>query len=264
MSEKKISQYILQSVSHALSILDLLSQNETMSTADVARSMQLGKATAFRLLYTLEHHGYISKNPDARYRLNMKLALLGDIVTRRSELAHLAHPYLEELRIEFRETVHMVGWNSAVEAVVLDRIIGDSPISYHTNVGFINHPAHIAASGQILLAFAEKTKLDDYFANVDWAESIPLTNPPIPDESCLRQILDRVRRDGFSYNDGNVIPGLYCFAVPIFDSAGYALAAMSISGPEMNLKNRQQDMVRSLRRAADKVQEKFSIGLKSK
>lgn len=261
MNESNSNQYILQSVSNALSVLDILANHKAMSVAEVAREMKLGKTTAFRLLTTLEYHGYISKDADARYRLSMKFALLGDVVSRRSELAHLAHPYLEELRTEFHETVHLVGWSSAVEAVVLDRVIGTSPISYYTNVGYINSPAHIAASGQVLLAFAEDRKLDNYFANVDWSESVPMAIPSIPDEAALRRVLERVREIGFASNDGDVIEGLYCYAVPIFDHTGHALASLSIAGPEASMKKRQQAMIQSLRRVADQLQERFSIGL---
>lgn len=261
MNEPNSSQYILQSVSNALSVLDLLATHKSLSAVEVSREMNLGKTTAFRLLTTLEAHGYISKDAEAHYRLGMKLALMGDVVTRRSELAHLAHPYLEALRSEFQETVHLVGWYSATEAVVLDRVIGLSPISYYTSIGYINHPAHIAASGQVLLAFAEEQKLSNYFAKIDWTEKIPMAVPSIPDEETLRKVLAQVQKTGFASNNGDAVAGLYCYAVPIFDHTGHALASLSISGSEANLKSRQQTMIQSLRRTADQLQETFRIGL---
>lgn len=261
MNEASNNQYILQSVSNALSVLDLLGQYEALTVAEVSSKMHLGKATAFRLLTTLEHHGYISKDASAHYRLGMKFAMMGNIVQRRSELARLAHPYLEELRAEFQETAHLVGWNNASSTVVLDRVIGASPISYYTNVGYVTDPAHIAASGQVLLAFAEEPRLEEYFHSVDWARCAPLTDPAIPDEAALRRLLDQARQNGYASNFGDAIAGLYCFAVPVLGISGHAIASLSISGPGISMQSQQQAMVERLRQIADQLHEQFCIGL---
>ena len=54
-------RYILQSVDHALAILELFGSQEELGTADVAKQMAIGKSTAFRLLTTLEKRGFLKE-----------------------------------------------------------------------------------------------------------------------------------------------------------------------------------------------------------
>ena len=67
-------QYILQSVDNALAIIDLLAKHEELSAAEVARLMEIGKTTAFRLLTTLENRKFLNKTDSNRYRLGVKLS----------------------------------------------------------------------------------------------------------------------------------------------------------------------------------------------
>lgn len=261
MSSSNSEQYILQSVSNALSTLDLLARKDSLSVAEISREMHLGKATAFRILTTLEHSGYVIKDEDAHYRLSMKLALMGNVVSGRSELARMAHPYLKELRAQFQETAHLVGWSSSWETVVLDRVIGTSPISFYTTVGFVTTPAHSAASGQVLLAYGEPGRLEKYLSEINWERCVYSNDPPIRDEAALRQLLDQVRQNGYAVNLGDAVPGLYCFAVPVLAPSGHALASLSIAGPESTMKSRKVEMIQALQESASRLQAQFSVGL---
>ena len=248
------SQYILQSVSNALAVLDLLGSYETLSVAEVARLMKIGKTTAFRLLYTLENSGFVAKDEAARYRLSLKLAILGSAVTGRMEIVKIAHPFLEELSGEFQETVHLVLWNSDTDVVVADRVIGLSPISYQTSVGYVTRPAHYGASGQILLAFADRKRLEQYLEAVDWSSC---REPVISDPSRLLDLLEKVRREEVAVNDGDAIPGLYCYAVPVRDHENRVIASLSLSGPEANLLRKKDEIIRSLKNCAARIQEQI-------
>lgn len=159
--------YELQSVGNALTILDLLSQHEELSLTAISKHLKVSSATAFRLLHTLERHNYVVKSVQAKYRLSIKMAAIGDIVTHRMEIARIVHPYLEELSQRFQETAHLVVWNSRYDVIVADRVIGKSPISYKTTTGFIT-PAHVAASGRILLAYTDSEHLEDYLKLADY------------------------------------------------------------------------------------------------
>lgn len=252
------SQYILQSVSNALSVIDLLGKHQQLSVAQVAQAMKLGKTTAFRLLTTLENSGYLCKDSKAQYRLSMKLAVLGSIVTSRTEIANLSHPLLEELSACFRETVHLVTWNSDVDVVVVDRVIGTSPISYQTNVGYITHPAHMGASGQILLAFAEEKRVERYVKLIQWEQWNHLA---ISSPQDLLELLKHVQKEKTATNDGDAIPGLYCYAVPVFDHKGQAIASLSISGPEANLKEKRVEMIAKLHECSRQIHRQICLGL---
>lgn len=237
-------QYELQSVSKALTILDLLSQHEELSLAAVSKQSGVGSATAFRLLHTLEKHDYVVKGPQAKYRLSIKLSAMGDIVTRRLEIVRIVHPFLEELSRRFRETAHLVVWNSGYDVIVVDRVIGSSPISYKTTIGFIT-PAHIAASGRILLAHTDAEHIEDYIVQT------------FPDGTSsgqeLRAMLSTIRISGFAENEGDAIPGLSCYAVPLRSKQGRVIASLSISGAQTNMNIQKEAMIEALRLCSDKI-----------
>ncbi len=245
--------YELQSVANALSILDLLSQYEELSLAAVSKHMKISPTTAFRLLHTLERYNYVVKSPQARYRLSIKLATFGDIVTRRMDIVRIVHPYLEKLSQQFQETAHLVVWNSRYDVIVADRIIGSSPISYKTAIGFIT-PAHTAASGRVLLAYTDTEHAEDYIGQADF----PLLPNGLRDEQEFRAMLSTIRTSGFAENEGDAIPGLSCYAVPLFGKSGRAVASLSISGPQINLNLHKEEMIVTLRSCAEKINQQFT------
>lgn len=247
-------QYELQSVSNALSILDLLSQYEELSLAAISKHMKIGATTAFRLLHTLELHNYVIKSAQAKYRLSIKLAAMGDVVTRRMEIVRSVHPYLEELSHKFQETTHLVVWNSRYDVIVADRVIGTSPISYKTTTGFIT-PAHVAASGRILLAYADPDHVEDYMHQADYS----IFPNGVHSEQELRALLSTIRTFGVAENEGDATPGLSCYAVPLFNKLGRAIASLSISGAQTNLNLHKKEMIAALRSCAEKINQQLAL-----
>jgi ribose transport system substrate-binding protein len=66
-------QYIVESVSRACDILEAFrADGETLRLSDVAKRTGLSKATAFRILFTLEHRGLIEQTGNRAYRLRIR------------------------------------------------------------------------------------------------------------------------------------------------------------------------------------------------
>ena len=146
-------KYLLQSVNNALAIIDVLCEHDNLGLAELAAYMNLGKSTVFRLLYTLQHKGYVSKDRNSKYHLSFKFARIGTIVTKRSELIELIHPFLMELSALSGETAHLVTWHSDTEIIFVDKVIGTATISMQSMVGF-TRTAHMTATGKALLAYS--------------------------------------------------------------------------------------------------------------
>ena len=124
MSEQTSDEkYLLQSVNNALAIIDVLCEHDNLGLAELASYMNLGKSTVFRLLYTLQRKGYVSKDRNSKYHLSFKFARIGTIVTKRSELIELIHPFLMELSALSGETAHLVTWHSDTEIIFVDKVI---------------------------------------------------------------------------------------------------------------------------------------------
>ena len=89
-------------------------------------------------------------------------------------------------------------------------------------------PAHCSGVGKALLArqpwevvlgIVERTGLESFTSNT------------ITSVEQLREELERVRQQGFAYDQGEVMVGLCCAAAPIRGESGHVIAAMSLSVP---------------------------------
>jgi ribose transport system substrate-binding protein len=63
----KHDPYFIEAAAKILDVLELFHRgDEELTVVGVARALKLPKSSAFRLLYTLEHKGYIERAPDER------------------------------------------------------------------------------------------------------------------------------------------------------------------------------------------------------
>ena len=58
---KWMTDTLLQSVFNSLKILDLLSVEDELGVTEISKKLNLGKATVFRILYTLEKKNILLK-----------------------------------------------------------------------------------------------------------------------------------------------------------------------------------------------------------
>ena len=87
---------------------------------------------------------------------------------------------------------------------------------------------HASGSGKALLAFYPATRLEQIVERHGLAAA---TEKTINTPQALRRNLEAVRVNGFAVDDEENALGIRCVAAPVFDHAGEAIAAISISGP---------------------------------
>ena len=108
MSAKPKSDYSIQTVSNALRMLESFRGEDELGVSELARGLQLHKNNAFRLLATLEEHGYIEQSTDNdRYRLGTRCLELGQVYIGSQSLLQRARPVLRELVLKVGETAHL-------------------------------------------------------------------------------------------------------------------------------------------------------------
>ena len=104
--KREKDNYTIQSVSHALDILESFTKNEDeLGVTGLSKRLGLHKNNVFRLLATLEHRGYIEQNhATENYRLGPKTLQLGSIFIEQRECRRQARPILEALMASSGET----------------------------------------------------------------------------------------------------------------------------------------------------------------
>ncbi len=220
----------LATVRNALHLLQQFSYAEpVLGVSELARRLGLGKSTVHRMLTTLLAEGFVQKTADDRYRLGLRLYDLGQLVVNSLELRDVAHPVLEHLRNDSKETVHLAVLEGA-DVVYLERFESPSTLRLFGRLGR-RMPAHAMSSGKCLLAFSSP----DGFEAVVAAGLTRLAPRTITSRNVLARALEQVRRDGYACSIDESEPGVTSVGAPVFGVDGHVIAAVSVAAPSLRL-----------------------------
>ncbi len=220
-----------------------------LTVTDAATLTGQTPAAARRCMRTLEALGYLSY--DGKYfQPTPRFVRLANVFTETDPLPRLATPLLAELRDEFGESASL-GVLDGHEVLFVARAGSHHLVATGQRVGGRLAAARSAA-GRVLL-----NGLDDTGAirAIDAGMSGPRTLKALTDP---RSILAEVRTGGergFCLTDEEVEIGLRAVAVPVADSDGRLVAAMSLSvlTARASVERVVDEFVPGLRRAAARL-----------
>jgi IclR family acetate operon transcriptional repressor len=223
-----------QSVIKAFRMLKSFARpDEWLTSSELSRRAKLPDASGYRLIQTLEELGAVVRGPRGRYRPGMLLVSL----SRNVDFADVLHEAAQNIIVETAQrldvTMHI---GLLEEGMVLYVTKVSTPTSFvtHTQPGS-QLEAYCSGLGKVLLAALPETELDEFIGE---GELVALTEHTIIDPDVLRAQLAEVRRLGYAIDDREVRDDMRCIAVPIFDSHGSIIAALSATdnidrmGPE--------------------------------
>src|SRR6266498_5755100 len=109
MVRREKSNYVIQSVSHALDVVEQFNGNvDEIGVTELSKRLKLHKNNVFRLLATLEARGYIEQNKiTENYRLGIRCLQLGQTYVNQMGLLRQARPILEEVSRQSRENTYV-------------------------------------------------------------------------------------------------------------------------------------------------------------
>jgi hypothetical protein len=136
-----LGRYTVDAAAKALELLSAFSFHERrLSLGELAARTGIPRATAFRLLSTLEAARFVTK-AGGEYQLGLKCFMLGNIVAADLDLREIARPHLVALRDATRETTQIAildHW----PVVYLERVPSPHPVGFmRARTG--RHPARL-------------------------------------------------------------------------------------------------------------------------
>ena len=216
----------IQSVDRAIDLLLAVAEAGPAESGvpALARTCGLNRATAWRLLKTLQARGLVTVDEVGRYTLGMTAVQLGGAGGSDALIA-AAHPVLERMCVQTGETASLavpgVGGLAYVDEV--------TPVAVLTASWSGRTVAlHATSTGKALLAFLPQTEL---------RRALPATLPAYTDTTItspddLDAELAATRTRGYGTCAGELEPALYGVSAPVLDRVGYPLAVLSIWGPQ--------------------------------
>lgn len=165
MVKREKSNYVIQSVSHALDVLDALTQaGKEVGVTELASKLGLQKNNIFRILATLELRGYVEQNPETEgYALGVKALELGQSYLAQSDIIIRSLPYIKKLSEEIGETASLaVLQGTRVQYPV--SIASNQNVKISSRYG-VSFDAKNISVGRLLLSSLSDSIIDEMFAN---------------------------------------------------------------------------------------------------
>jgi IclR family transcriptional regulator, KDG regulon repressor len=231
MIRREKSNYAIQSVSHALDVLEQFNHSvEEIGVTDLSKRLKLHKNNVFRLLATLEARGYIEQNrATENYRLGLKCLQLGQIYVNQTGFLAEAKETLEELVKSVDESCY-VSVKKGAAIVPLDFIESQNPVRVVSFIGRML-PLHCTAPGKVHLAFDGAQGAAETLP-----EKLPrFTERTIVDRDALLRQLREVAGIGYAVEQGEFMPEVASIAVPIRDSSRTVIGSLTLAGPTHRL-----------------------------
>lgn len=246
-------QYYLRSIGRALDVLDCFDGVSPLSLKEISLRVKLPESSLFRVLLTLEKHGYLRQEVDGTYHLARKL-MFGWLVTRADTVKELARAEMEKLANRFNETVSLAYLHD-------DRIhVLESMESFH-EIRMSNKPGrvlppHCSAMGKAIAAFQDRALSDRILEVYGLTRR---TDATITDRRLLFQQFEEIRTTGIAYDREESNAGGLCIGAAIRPQDQQVVSAISISTPLVRMtKAREQEIRTAVSEAAVRIAKSMS------
>jgi DNA-binding IclR family transcriptional regulator len=218
--------YKITSLEKGLKIIELLSENKTLSVSEVAKCLNQNRSASHRFLATLKELGYVIQDSNSRYKLSLKMFELGNRISDVKSIRPIARPFMHELVAKYNETVNL-GRIEHLDVTTIETVSSNEAIKYDSPIGD-RSPAHTLAMGKAMMAYMPQEERKSYLDNIRFQA---LTKKTITDRTKFEAELRIIEKQGFAVDDEEWATGLRCVAAPILNFDNHANYAISISGP---------------------------------
>ena len=198
--------------------------DEWLTSSELSRRANLPDASGYRLIQTLEEIGAVVRGPRGRYRPGMLLLSLSHKVTKGELLRDASHKLMSELARSLKLTTHLAVLEQGMVTYIA-KVTAPGAFSVNTRVGAQLEP-YCSGLGKVLLAALPDEELESFILD---GELVPLTPYTITTAAALRSEIKRVREQGHALDDREHHANMRCIAVPVLDSEGRTVAALSAS-----------------------------------
>ena len=213
----------LEALARGLRVIEAFNRERRQLTlSDLARLVDLPRASVRRTLATLVHLGYAERD-ERLFRLTPRTLNLASAYLASNAMSGTLQPAVERLSEDV---------NEACSAAVLDgddvvMIAHAAPkrvINVSAQIGF-RLPAVASSLGRVLLGGLDDAALDAFLARVQPAKHTPST---VVGKKELRRSILKARADGFSLVDQEAEIGFRSISVPLRRLDGRMVAALNV------------------------------------
>ena len=224
MVKREKANYMIQSVSHAIDVLEELAKaGGEVGVTELSKRLKLHKNNVFRLLATLELRGYVEQNLETEdYRLGVRSLQLGQAYLIQSELVAKAKPVIKNLADAIGETVSLaILQNGQVQYPVT--IESKRPVKVAPRVA-VAFPAKQCAAGRLLTAQLPDAALEEILAG------------NTPQDVAIKNQLNELRSNGLIIDRGAIEADVVTISKVVRGNTGGVIGAIEVLVPQYRAK----------------------------
>jgi IclR family pca regulon transcriptional regulator len=210
-------------LARGLAVMSAFTQEKEQTTvAEVAKIVNLSRATVRRSLITLQSLGYVESHDGKHYQIAPKVLTLAQAYLMTSPLPRVSQPFLERASESLRESCTL-SILQGDDVIYVARSSRKRMSALLRDVG-AHLPAYCTSMGRILLAALPDADLDSYLSRV---KLVPHTRFTVGTPAKLKKIINTVRGQEYCISDQEFEIDLRTIAVPVRNATGRIVAAMT-------------------------------------
>lgn len=238
----------MQGLAKGMAILEAFSPRRTrLTVSEAAQAAETSRASARRCLLTLTELGYLEF--DGKYfRPQPRLLALSAVYSGTRSLPQIAEPFLHAACDVLQESISLAVPDGDT-ALFVARVEAERLVSTGISVG-TRVDLYRTATGRVLLSAWDDDRLAAY---LDRVRIQARTKWALVKKTALRDAVQSAKTLGYATTDQELEIGLRSIAVPVIDSRGAMVAAMSASASSARVSMQQmiKGFLPSLRANAD-------------
>ncbi|WP_355661954.1 IclR family transcriptional regulator [Halomonas salifodinae] len=241
MSNKDERKYLIPGLERGLTILMELSRNHReMSFAEIAKRVDIPKATAYRAIQTLEYMGFLRRHPTTgHYSLGVNVLRLGFEYVASLDVVQVGQPVIESLRDATGCSSH-IAIRDGQDVIYVARVSAANATVRRVSVG-TRLPVHRTSLGRMLLTGLGRAEFEALYPDAE----LPDSKPGAPDSrEALWELVQEDRRRGYVVAESYFQFGISSIVYPIRNADGEIEAVVSIMVPVHEIPAEERERLR--------------------
>ncbi len=222
----------IQVIERMMSLLAALARHAApVNLKQLSGETRLHPSTAHRILSVMVDNRLVDRIEPGTYRLGIRLLELGSLVKSRISVRQEALPHMQALHQALGETINLSVRHDD-EVVYIERTAGSSSMMRVVQIIGTRAPLHITAVGKIFLAEDGADRCLEYARRTGLPR---FTENTLTDSEQLVREIDRIRRQGYSFDNEEAEKGVSCIGAGIYNDENRLVAGLSVSAPSDRL-----------------------------
>lgn len=251
MLDGQAPKYLVPALERGLELLLAFGQQQRELTfAEIHRLVKMPKATAYRMVQTLEHMGFIIRNQRTNtFSLGSKVLSLGFEYIASLDVAQVGQTVIEELHDRTQYNSHLA-IRDETEVIYIARVSSPSSKINHVTIG-TRLPAHRTSLGRMLLTGINREEFEKLYPNevlTDDSSGVPKNREELWD------MVQQDKKRGYVIGESFFRYGISSIVYPIFNHDQQVEAVVSIMVPSKEIPRIDRDRLqKAVHSAANKI-----------